>query len=59
LTPSSCGLYVPGVTPEIANRMEPIEMPEQLKVVATYPMATLKRASIAELLICALIPNKQ
>jgi molybdate transport system substrate-binding protein len=42
-------VYVTDVTPDIANQVEVIEIPEDLNVVATYPIATLKRASDAEL----------
>jgi molybdate transport system substrate-binding protein len=42
-------VYVTDVTPDIANQVEVIEIPEDLNVMATYPIATLKRASNAEL----------
>ena len=42
-------VYVTDVTPDIANQVEVIGIPEDLNVVATYPIATLKRASDAEL----------
>jgi molybdate transport system substrate-binding protein len=41
--------YVTDVTPDIANKVEVIEIPKELNVVATYPIATLKQARNAEL----------
>ena len=42
-------VYVTDVTPNIANKVEVIEIPEELNVIATYPIATLKQARNAEL----------
>ena len=42
-------VYVTDVTPDIANQVEVIEIPEDLNVIATYPIATLKQASNADL----------
>src|SRR5919199_1764475 len=42
-------VYVTDVTPDIADQVEGIEIPQDLNVVATYPIATLKRATDAEL----------
>ena len=42
-------VYVTDVTPDNANKVEVIEIPEELNVIATYPIATLKQARNAEL----------
>ena len=42
-------VYITDVTPEIANQVEVIEIPEDLNVIATYPIATLKESSNSEL----------
>jgi molybdate transport system substrate-binding protein len=42
-------VYITDVTPDIANKVEIIEIPEELNVVATYPIATIKQATNAEL----------
>jgi molybdate transport system substrate-binding protein len=42
-------VYVTDVTPDIANQVKVIEVPEDLNVMATYPIATLKQASDTEL----------
>lgn len=42
-------VYITDVTPDIKNQVEVIEILEDLNVVATYPIATLKQASNAEL----------
>src|SRR5215210_3354083 len=42
-------VYITDVTPDIANQVEVIETPQDLNVIATYPIATLKRATDAEL----------
>ncbi len=42
-------VYVTDVTPDIEDQAEAIEMPQDLNVVATYPIATLKEARNSEL----------
>jgi molybdate transport system substrate-binding protein len=42
-------VYITDVTSDVANKVEVIEIPEELNVVATYPIATLKQTSNAEL----------
>ena len=42
-------VYVTDVTPDIADQVEVIEIPRELNVVATYPIATLKQAGDGEL----------
>ena len=42
-------VYITDVTPEIEDQVEVIEIPQDLNVVPTYPIATLKEASNPEL----------
>jgi molybdate transport system substrate-binding protein len=42
-------VYITDVTPEIEDQVEVIEIPQDLNVVATYPIATLKEANNLEL----------
>jgi molybdate transport system substrate-binding protein len=42
-------VYVTDVTPDIEDQVGAIEMPQDLNVVATYPIATLKEARNSEL----------
>jgi molybdate transport system substrate-binding protein len=42
-------VYVTDVTPDIKDQVQVIEIPENLNVIATYPIATLKQSSNAEL----------
>jgi molybdate transport system substrate-binding protein len=42
-------VYVTDVTPDIADQVGVIEIPENLNVIATYPIATLTQASNPEL----------
>ena len=42
-------VYITDVTPDIANQVEVIEIPKDLNVTATYPIATLKQATNPEL----------
>lgn len=42
-------VYITDVTPDIEDQVEVIEIPEDLNVIATYPIATLKEASNPEL----------
>lgn len=42
-------VYITDVTPDIKNQVEVIEIPKSLNVIATYPIATLKRANDSEL----------
>lgn len=42
-------VYVTDVTSDIADQVEIIEIPEDLNVIATYPIATLKQANNPEL----------
>ena len=42
-------IYITDVTPEIEDQVEVIEIPQDLNVVATYPIATLKEANNLEL----------
>jgi len=35
-------VYITDVTPDIANQVEVIEIPEDMNVIATYPVATLR-----------------
>ena len=42
-------VYITDVTPEFEDQVEVIEIPQDLNVVATYPIATLKEANNLEL----------
>jgi molybdate transport system substrate-binding protein len=42
-------VYITDVTPDIEDQVEVIEIPKDLNVIATYPIATLKEASNPEL----------
>jgi molybdate transport system substrate-binding protein len=42
-------VYITDVTPDIEDQVEVIEIPKDLNVIATYPIATLKKASNPEL----------
>ncbi|MBV9453679.1 MAG: molybdate ABC transporter substrate-binding protein [Rubrobacter sp.] len=42
-------VYITDVTPDIADQVEVIEIPKDLNVIATYPIATLKQATNPEL----------
>jgi molybdate transport system substrate-binding protein len=42
-------IYITDVTADIEDQVEVIEIPEDLNVIATYPIASLKEASNPEL----------